>query len=130
MPSTCDLTTLARRDLLRTALLGGIGLGIGLGVPRSAGAQTTLSPDVRDHEPDVALYGTGDDGLDLVRTLLKQAPSRLAPEGVLLMEFGFAQGDAVGTAASATPGLQTLEVLRDLQGHERTLVAIRAEAAV
>jgi release factor glutamine methyltransferase len=97
-------------------------------VPRSH--ETTLSPDVRDHEPDVALYGTGDDGLDLVRTLLKQAPSRLAPEGVLLMEFGFAQGDAVGTAASATPGLQTLEVLRDLQGHERTLVARRAEAAV
>jgi release factor glutamine methyltransferase len=48
----------------------------------------TLSPDVRDHEPAVALYGSGEDGLDQARALLAQAPSRLAPSGVLLMEFG------------------------------------------
>jgi carbonic anhydrase len=45
MPSTPDLTSLARRDLLRTALLGGIGLGTGLGAPRLARPQTTLPPD-------------------------------------------------------------------------------------
>ena len=93
-------------------------------VPRSH--QPTLSPDVRDHEPDVALFGTGDDGLDLVRALLEQTPSRLAPDGLLLMEFGFGQGDAVRAAAAVTPGVDVIEVLRDLQGHERTLVARRA----
>ena len=90
-------------------------------VPRSH--QPTLSPDVRDHEPAVALYGTGDDGLDLIRELLLQAPSRLSADGLLLMEFGFGQGDAVRAAAAAVSKLETLEVLRDLQGHERTLVA-------
>lgn len=93
-------------------------------VPRSH--QPTLSPDVRDHEPAVALYGTGDDGLDLIRALLLQAPSRLSADGLLLMEFGFGQGDAVRAAAAAASGLETLDVLRDLQGHERTLVAHRA----
>jgi release factor glutamine methyltransferase len=97
-------------------------------VPRSH--RTTLSPDVRDHEPDVALYGTGEDGLDLIRALLWQAASRLSPEGLLLMEFGFGQAEAVSAAANATAGIETIEVLRDLQGHERTLVARRAEAEI
>jgi release factor glutamine methyltransferase len=90
-------------------------------VPRSH--ETTLSPDVRDHEPRPALYGHGDDGLDEIRALLAQAPSRLAEGGVLLMEFGFGQGDAVRAALAGVTGLRFVEILRDLQGHERTLVA-------
>ena len=83
----------------------------------------TLSPDVRDHEPRPALYGHGEDGLDEIRALLAQAPSRLVEGGVLLMEFGFGQGDAVRAALADVPGLRLVQVLRDLQGHERTLVA-------
>src|SRR5262245_3963562 len=49
MSSTRELKALARRDLLRTTVAGGIGLGIGLasglGVPRRARAQSTLTPD-------------------------------------------------------------------------------------
>lgn len=87
--------------------------------------RSTLSPDVRDHEPDQALYGAGDDGLDQARALLAQAPSRLAPDGVLLMEFGFTQARAVRDALGRVPALEPIEILRDLQGHERTLVARR-----
>lgn len=87
--------------------------------------RTTLSPDVRDYEPPQALYGHGDDGLDEARALLAQAPSRLTPNGVLLMEFGFTQADAVRDALRQVPGLEPIEILRDLQGHERTLVARR-----
>jgi release factor glutamine methyltransferase len=58
-----------------------------------------------------------------VRLLLTQTPERLAPGGWLLMEFGFGQGDAVRAAVNAVPELRLVEVLRDLQGHERTLVA-------
>ncbi len=85
----------------------------------------TLSPDVRDHEPAQALYGHGADGLDEARSLLAQAPSRLTENGVLLMEFGFGQGDAVRAAIRKVGGLELVDVLRDLQGHERTLVASR-----
>jgi release factor glutamine methyltransferase len=84
----------------------------------------TLSPDVRDHEPAVALFGSGEDGLDQVRALLSDVPSRLVSGGSLLMEFGFEQGDAIRGAARSA-GLVVIEVLRDLQGHERTLVAQR-----
>jgi methylase of polypeptide subunit release factors len=41
------------------------------------------------------------------------------------MEFGFGQGDAVRAAAASAGGLDVVEILRDLQGHERTLVARR-----
>jgi release factor glutamine methyltransferase len=85
----------------------------------------SLSPDVRDHEPAQALYGDGDDGLDQARALLAQAPSRMAANGVLLMEFGFGQAEAVRAAVGRVPALEPLEILRDLQGHERTLVARR-----
>ena len=90
-------------------------------VPSSS--SQTLSPDVRDHEPAQALYGDGEDGLDHARALLAQAPSRLSAHGVLLMEFGFAQGEAVRAAVRQVPALESIEILRDLQGHERTLIA-------
>ena len=90
-------------------------------VPREAGP--ALMPDVRDFEPDAALFGAGADGLDLVRALLPQAADRLAPDGWLLLEFGMGQGNAVRTALDGVERLTLVEILRDLQGHERTLVA-------
>jgi release factor glutamine methyltransferase len=89
-------------------------------VPRSH--QATLSPDVRDHEPAVALFGRGQDGLDDVRELLGQSATLLAPSGRVMMEFGYGQGDAVRAGAERA-GLDIVDILRDLQGHERTLIA-------
>jgi release factor glutamine methyltransferase len=82
-----------------------------------------LQPDVRDHEPETAVFGHGADGLDEVRHLLTQTPEKLTAGGWLLMEFGFGQGDAVRAAVSAVPDLEFVELLHDLQGLERTLVA-------
>jgi len=89
-------------------------------VPRSH--EATLSADVRNHEPALAVFGHGDDGLDDVREVLAQAASRLAPSGRLMLEFGFGQGPDVRRDAERA-GLQIIDVLNDLQGHERTLVA-------
>jgi ribosomal protein L3 glutamine methyltransferase len=44
-------------------------------------------PEEYQHEPSLALAG-GDDGMDLVRRILKDAPSRLSPIGVLVLEIG------------------------------------------
>ena len=44
-----------------------------------------LDPDIREFEPHLALVG-GDDGLDVVRALVKAAPAHLAPDGVLALE--------------------------------------------
>ena len=52
-----------------------------------------------------------------------QAATRLTPGGWLLIEFGYGQGAAVSEAAAAVDGLTVETILKDLQGHERTLVA-------
>nr|WP_282184517.1 50S ribosomal protein L3 N(5)-glutamine methyltransferase [Azospirillum baldaniorum] len=51
-----------------------------------AEAMAALPPEFR-HEPEMAL-ASGEDGLDIVRRILKEAPKHLTPEGGLLCEFG------------------------------------------
>ena len=51
-----------------------------------AEAMASLPPEFR-HEPEMAL-ASGDDGLDIVRRILMEAPKHLTPEGGLLCEFG------------------------------------------
>lgn len=51
-----------------------------------AEAMANLPPEFR-HEPEMAL-ASGEDGLDIVRRILKEAPKHLTPEGGLLCEFG------------------------------------------
>lgn len=82
-----------------------------------------MMPDVRDHEPHVALFG-GQDGMDIPRRLLVQAADRLVPGGWIAMEFGYGMQEPVEEAARAA-GLHVVEVLEDLQGIARTLVARR-----
>ncbi len=117
----------SRIRLVRTSLLDDVPGPFDLIVANPpyvpGGTRDGLQPDVRDYEPETAVFGHGADGLDEVRLLLTQTPERLAPGGWLLMEFGFGQGDAVRAAVNAVPELRLVEVLRDLQGHERTLVA-------
>lgn len=52
----------------------------------NAGSMASLPPEYR-HEPQLALAG-GDDGMDLVRRILQQAPAYLAEHGMLLLEIG------------------------------------------
>ncbi|MCC6162191.1 MAG: peptide chain release factor N(5)-glutamine methyltransferase [Acidobacteria bacterium] len=82
-----------------------------------------LSPDVHDHEPHVALFG-GQDGMDVPERLLNDAAQRLVPGGWLAMEFGYGMQDPVEIAAR-NAGLTVVDVLEDLQGIARTLIARR-----
>jgi release factor glutamine methyltransferase len=86
-----------------------------------------LAPEVRDHEPPVALFG-GEDGLDPMRRLVTQAASRLRPDGLLIAEFGVDQETAVRQAFAPAAGWITVTVRRDLQGIPRVAVARRESA--
>ncbi len=54
-----------------------------------------LPPNVRDHEPRLALHGPGGDGLAMYRRLAAEAPAVLATGGRLLAEIGYDQHAAV-----------------------------------
>jgi len=79
-----------------------------------------LQPEVRDHEPRLALDG-GPDGLAAIRQLLAQAPSFLRAGGLVLMEIGWDQGAQVmALARRHFPGVE-VTVLPDYAGHDRIL---------
>jgi release factor glutamine methyltransferase len=78
-----------------------------------------LQPEVRDFEPHLALDG-GADGLDLVRELIAQAPSLLAPGGWIVLEVGHRQGQATADLLRAA-GFVEVAVHSDLAGLERVV---------
>lgn len=80
-----------------------------------------LSPELREHEPRLALDG-GQDGLDLVRALLRQAPRYLRAGGVVCLEFGVGQRDAIVEAARSAIPKATTNVIDDFAGIPRVLV--------
>ena len=84
--------------------------------------KTTLQREVRDYEPEVALYG-GDDGLEMYRRLVPEADRLLAPGGWLVMEIGYNLGDAVGGMLGAW---KDVEIRTDLAGLPRVAMARKA----
>lgn len=80
----------------------------------------TLQPEVRDHDPRLALVG-GDDGLECYRRLAAEAPGWLKPRGWLLAEFGDGQAPAVaGLFRQAGWDVEAVE--KDLSGRDRVLI--------
>jgi release factor glutamine methyltransferase len=81
-----------------------------------------LDAEVRDWEPAAALFaGTG--GLDVIRPLVEGAPRYLSPGGLLAMEIGAAQADAVCALVRATGAFAEPRVRRDLSGRDRIVLA-------
>lgn len=92
--------------------------------PYVAAGDPALAASVRDWEPHGALYA-GADGLDAVRAIAAGAPEWLAPGGLLALEIGATQADAV-RAILTDAGLVGVEIRPDLAGHPRIALATRA----
>ncbi len=82
-------------------------------------------PEVRDHDPAMALYG-GADGLTIMRELIGQAHELLVDGGVLLIEHGDEQADSVRQAIADQGGFVQLTDHPDLAGRPRVARAVRA----
>jgi release factor glutamine methyltransferase len=80
-----------------------------------------LPPEVRDHEPPGALFA-GADGLDIIRELVSQAPRHLEPGGLLAIEIGAGQADAVLACAAQTGAYSNTAVRSDLAGWPRVVM--------
>ena len=80
-----------------------------------------LAPEVREHEPRLALAG-GPDGLDAYRRLAPELPRLLSPGGRVLLEVGAGQAAAVVTILDEA-GLAVGGIRCDLGGHGRVVEA-------
>jgi release factor glutamine methyltransferase len=88
------------------------------------GEFAALAPDVRDHEPRIALDG-GSDGLAFYRRIAAAVGSYLKPGGRLLMEIGYTQDEAVRAILARQSELQLGPTIKDMSGHPRVVVAKR-----
>jgi release factor glutamine methyltransferase len=89
----------------------------------ASGDVTGLVPEIRDHEPHVALFA-GADGLSVFEKLFPAAATRLRPGGRLIVEVGYDQDDRVALIA-ARHGWSLSHVRQDLQAITRTLVFVQ-----
>jgi release factor glutamine methyltransferase len=83
--------------------------------------RATLHPQVRDHEPPTALFA-GPDGLALYARLIPQAHAALPPGGLLALEFGHNQRDALADLLKIWKDVVFLD---DLQQIPRVVLAHR-----
>jgi len=86
----------------------------------------TLTREVRDHEPELALYG-GEEGYELYADLITQSAAHLKPGGLLVLELGYDTLAAVRPLFD-TPHWTNIAVTNDLAGIPRVLSAERQAA--
>lgn len=84
----------------------------------------TLQTEVLHHEPHTALFA-GTDGLSIYRRLIPQAHAALTPNGLLALEFGFGQRDAL-THLLPSPHWHSLTFLDDYASIPRIALALRS----
>jgi len=83
-----------------------------------------VAPNVRGHEPEIALRG-GADGLEFVRPILERGARLVRPGGLVLVEVAASRaGEAAGIAAACAE-LTRVEIRKDHEGFERVVAAVR-----
>jgi release factor glutamine methyltransferase len=91
-------------------------------VPRAAWEQ--LPKEIKDFEPRPALLG-GEDGLDLIRPLVRQARPYIQAGGWILLEVGEGQAEAVTALLLETGDYERVEKIKDFNGIDRVVRARR-----
>jgi release factor glutamine methyltransferase len=86
-----------------------------------AGDAATMQREVAEHEPHTALFA-GDDGLEIYRRLIPAAHAALREDGLLALEIGYGQRDAL---ADLLQGWNDVRFIDDYQGIPRTVLALR-----
>lgn len=81
-----------------------------------------LMPEVKEHEPRIALDGQ-EDGLFFYRKIIEQAGAYLNSEGMLFFEIGYDQGEEV-CALMENAGYAEVEVVKDFAGLDRVVYGV------
>jgi release factor glutamine methyltransferase len=83
-----------------------------------------VKPNVRDHEPALALRGGGD-GLDYVNRLIAEGPEFVRPGGLILIEVADSNAGAALELLRARQGIEEPRILADHEGLPRVVVGRR-----
>jgi release factor glutamine methyltransferase len=87
-----------------------------------------LPREIKEFEPAEALLG-GEDGLDLIRPLIRQAPQYVRRGGWVLLEVGDQQAAQVAALLEATGAYDRIETIKDFSGMERVVRGRRRDGA-
>jgi release factor glutamine methyltransferase len=87
-----------------------------------------LDAEVAQWEPETALFA-GTDGLEVIRELVHGAPAHLRAKGLLAMEIGATQADAVAALIESTGSFGEPRIRKDFAGRDRIIVAERRAPA-
>ncbi|WP_125666681.1 peptide chain release factor N(5)-glutamine methyltransferase [Paenibacillus baekrokdamisoli] len=90
-----------------------------------AGDIPALQPEVRDHEPRLALDG-GDDGLTPYRRMMEQLPQLAALPRIVAFELGLGQADAVAEMLRQYGAWSEVSIIPDYAGIDRHVIAIQS----
>lgn len=91
--------------------------------PYVPAAMVPRDPEVRDHDPELALYG-GHDGLDVIRVISQVARPLLVAGGVLVLEHAEGQGEAIRSLL-ARDGWRNAATHQDLTRRDRATTALK-----
>ncbi|MEO6713190.1 MAG: peptide chain release factor N(5)-glutamine methyltransferase [Mycobacteriales bacterium] len=89
--------------------------------------KTELEAEVRDHDPEAALYG-GIDGLEVIRAIAARGALLLRAGGLLVVEHDDTHGDAVPALLAASGNWTDIADHVDLTGRPRFATAVRTSA--
>ena len=84
----------------------------------------TLQREVRDHEPDAALFG-GPTGVEIYARLIEQSGALLRPGGILVLELGYNSAGEVRKMFHVKQHWANVNITNDLAGIPRVLAAVR-----
>lgn len=79
-----------------------------------------LDEEVKNHDPHISLDG-GDDGLDFYRIISENAPTFLKNDGMLVLEIGEGQANAVKKLLSAN--FKNIKIIKDYNNIQRIVIA-------
>jgi len=88
------------------------------------GDASALQREVREHEPETALFG-GPTGVEIYQRLIEQAGALLAPRGILVLEIGHNLAGQVRKMFHVQPLWVNVSITNDLAGIPRVLAAER-----
>jgi len=89
----------------------------------SAAEFEKLGPNVKEYEPRQALFG-GQDGLDIYRKIAEKVDRFLKPGAALMLEIGYAQGQAVRRLLEETFAFISIKIEKDFHNNDRIVTAL------